>query len=383
MTGHDEGDRLARAALTRIAEPGDELVGGWLRTYGAREVVDALTGEGAPLDGASERRWSGLRIRARRAEEGQPEADLERVRAVGGRFLCPGDAEWPAQLDDLADARPFGIWVRGEPSLRFWALRSVAVVGSRACTDYGAHVAAVLGSGLAGRGWTVVSGGAYGIDGAAHRGALAGGGPTACVLACGVDVAYPPGHGALIRRIGEEGLLLAELPPGDHPTRSRFVLRNRVIAALTRGTVVVEAALRSGALVTARSARRMGRLVMGTPGPVTSSLSAGVHGLLREEESFVVTDAPEVIELVGDMGELAPARRGADLPRDALPQEAARVLEAMPARGASDPLTLARAAGVAGEVTLVRLHELRALGFVERTGEGWQLARRRDGNTNE
>ncbi len=369
--GVDPEEQLARAALTRIVEPGDEMAGRWLRTYGAQEVVRALRGSAEPLPGVDEQRWAGLRSRAQRA---RPEADLAAVKAVGGRFLCPGDPEWPGQLDALGVTRPIGLWVRGAPYLRFWALRSVAVVGARACTEYGVHVAAVLGAGLAERGWTVVSGAAHGIDGAAHRGALAAGGATVGVLACGVDVAYPSGHAELIRRIGEQGLLLAELPPRDHPTRSRFVLRNRVIAALTRGTVVVEAALRSGSLSTARHARRLGRLVMGVPGPVTSGLSAGVHELLREEGS-VITDAAEVIELVGSMGELAPRRRGPALPRDVLPGEAALVLDALPGRGTAESVQLAQAVGITPETALVRLQELCALGFVERLGNGWQLSR--------
>jgi len=373
----DAEERLARGALTRIFEPGDELIGRWLRTCTPQEVLRALRRPGAPLPGAGDQRWAGLRARAERA---RPEADMAAVEAVGGRFLCPGDREWPGQLDALGPTRPVGLWVRGAPSLRFWALRSVAVVGARACTEYGAHMAAVLGAGLAERGWTVISGAAYGIDGAAHRGALASGGATVGVLACGVDVAYPPGHAELIRRIGEQGLLVAELPPQEHPLRSRFVLRNRVIAALTRGTVVVEAALRSGSLSTARHARRLGRLVMGVPGPVTSGLSAGVHELLREEGS-VVTDAAEVIELVGSMGELAPARRGPAVPHDVLPGAAARVLEALPGRGTAESAQLARAAGTTPEEAHVRLQELCALGFVERLGSRWQLVRPGDKRT--
>ncbi|MGI5348535.1 DNA-processing protein DprA [Streptomyces sp. CA-250714] len=375
--GQFEPERLARAALTRIAEPGDELVGRWVAIYGACEVVEALSGNGPSLTGAGERRWAGLRLRATRA---RPHGDLTAIAGIGGRFVCPGDAEWPRQLDDLGHARPFGLWVRGAPSLRVWALRSVAVVGARACTEYGAHCATVLGAGLAEQGWTVVSGAAYGVDAAAHRGALAARGPTVGVLACGVDVGYPPGNQELIRALGERGLLVAELPPGDHPTRSRFVLRNRVIAALTRGTVVVEAALRSGALVTARRALGLGRHLMGMPGPVTSGLSQGVHQLLRGEAT-VVTDAAEVIEQVGMMGELAPERRGPAVPRDALSPIAARVLEALPGRGASDPARIACSAGVPPGEALARLHELRALGFVEREGDRWQLTPRRKGHS--
>lgn len=373
----DWPERLARAALTRIAEPGDELVGRWVADLGACAVVAAVRGDGPPLDGAREQRWAGLKLRAAAV---RPDADLAAIERLGGRFICPGDGEWPRQLDDLGHAKPLGLWVDGVPSLRVWALRSVAVVGARACTEYGAHCAAVLAAGLAERGWTVVSGAAYGIDAAAHRGALAVRGPTLGVLACGVDVAYPPGNQELIRALGHRGILLAELPPGDHPTRSRFVLRNRVIAALTRGTVVIEAAVRSGALVTARRAAALGRHVMGMPGPVTSGLSQGVHELLRGEAT-VVTDAAEVVELVGAMGELAPQRRGPAVPRDALSPSASRVLEAVPGRGTADPARIACSAGVPVDVVLARLHELRALGFVQRDGEIWQLTPSRKGHS--
>ncbi|HET6358845.1 DNA-processing protein DprA [Streptomyces sp.] len=369
-----ERERLARAALTRVIEPGDEHGGRWLREFGAQGLMARLTAaehEDPGLTGATARRLAGYRIRAAGTD---PDRDLASVAAVGGRFICPGDQEWPTQLDDLGDARPIGLWARGLADLRKWALRSVAVVGARACTPYGAHMAATLGSGLAERGWVVVSGAAYGVDGSAHRGALAAGGATVAVLACGVDVVYPRGHAELIGRIAEQGLVIGELPPGDHPTPSRFVLRNRVIAALTRGTVVVEAEYRSGSLVTARSAQKLGRYTMGVPGPATSGLSAGVHELLRGE-GVLVTDAAEVAELVGDIGDLAPDRRGPVLPRDLLDPVSARVLEAMPARGAADGGRLARAAGTTTDETLGRLYELHSLGFVERHGDGWHLTR--------
>ncbi len=212
------------------------------------------------------------------------------------------------------------------------------------------------------------------MDGAAHRGALAAKGASVAVLASGVDYAYPRGHTELIRRLAEQGLVIAELPPGDHPTRSRFILRNRVIAALTRGTVVVEAELRSGSLVTARRATELGRFTMGMPGPVTSGLSAGVHQLLRGE-AVVVTEAAEVIELVGSIGDLAPAQRGPTLAHDLLDPVAARVLEAVPARGGADSRRLARDSGTAEEVAQGKLFELQSLGFVQRCGAVWELAR--------
>ncbi|MFF9281101.1 DNA-processing protein DprA [Streptomyces griseosporeus] len=364
-------DLLARVFLTRVVEPGDETGGRWVRELGAPEVVRRLRGQGAALPGVGGQRWDGLLARAARAE---PRRDLDIARRAGVRFVAPGDPEWPGQLDDLGDARPLGLWVRGRPSLRMWALRSVAVVGARACTEYGAHMAATLAAGLAERGWVVVSGGAYGIDGAAHRGALGAGGATVAVLACGVDRPYPRGHTELINRIAEQGLVLGELPPGDHPTPSRFVLRNRVIAALTAGTVVVEAAHRSGSLVTARAAQRLGRHTMGVPGPATSARSAGVHELLRGE-AVLVTDAAEVVELVGDMGELAPVRRGPVLPRDLLEPGARRVLAALPGRSAAGAEEIARGAQTTPEDAIAKLYELRALGYVERLGDGWKLTR--------
>ncbi len=234
-------------------------------------------------------------------------------------------------------------------------------------------MAQTLAAGLAERGWVVVSGAAFGIDGAAHRGALASGGATAAVLACGVDVAYPRGHAGLLGRIAGQGLVVGELPPGSHPTPSRFVLRNRVIAALTRGTVVVEAAHRSGSLVTARRAQRLGRFTMGVPGPATSGLSAGVNELLRGE-AVLVTDAAEVVELVGSMGELAPERRGPVLARDLLERDTARVLEALPAGRPTTAADLALACGTGTDEVIGRLYELHSLGFVERQGDGWQLS---------
>ncbi|MGW9436467.1 DNA-processing protein DprA [Streptomyces sp. NPDC055607] len=406
-------ERLARAALTRTVEPGDEHAGRWIRRYGAtgflerllhpddgrlddtrphgirlddiragdtrsddgtrRDVAtrpddDAPPGRG-PFPGTGHRRVASWRLRATAAE---PARDLDTVHALGGRFLIPGDIEWPRQLDDLGDARPIGLWLRGPADLRTWALRSVALVGARACTPYGAHIATDLATGLAGKGWVVVSGAAYGIDAAAHRGALAADGATVAVLACGVDVPYPRGHDRLIRRITEQGLVAGELPPGSHPTPSRFILRNRVIAALTRGTVVVEAQHRSGSLSTARAAARLGRHTMGVPGPATSALSAGVHELLRGDATLV-TDAEEIVELVGDMGQLAPARRGPVLPRDLLAPATAHVLEAVPARGPTPTTVIARRAGTHPDETLAKLYELHSLGFVERYGAGWQL----------
>ncbi|MFI6157806.1 DNA-processing protein DprA [Kitasatospora sp. NPDC051170] len=376
VTGREE-ERLARVLLNRVSEPGDAMVGRWLAGLPAAALVRAIRDGTVPdHPGLDATRLAGYQARLPGLD---PAGDLKRVQDAGGRFIIPGDTEWPSQLDDLGDGRPIGLWAAGTGSLRLLALRSVSVVGSRACTAYGAHVAGELSAQLAERGWVVVSGAAYGIDAAAHRGALAVGGMTIAVLACGVDVAYPKGNATLIRRIGVQGLLVSELPPGEHPNRFRFVLRNRVIAALTRGTVVVEAAVRSGALSTARRARDLNRHTMGVAGPVTSAFSAGVHALIRSGAATLVTDADEITELIGAIGEdLAPQRTGPVLPRDLLEPAVARVLEAVPATAEGAPIErLARQAGLPPDEVLQKLYELGSLGFVERHGAHWRAVRRR------
>ncbi|HEY0871187.1 MAG TPA: DNA-processing protein DprA, partial [Acidothermaceae bacterium] len=260
----DHNDRIARLLLGRVSEPGDVALGRVIADLGAVGTVQRLRAGTLTHNGL-------VNLRAR-LDVARPDRDLEAGAVVGARFVIPGDAEWPDQVDDLVrlgrrDAGvPLGLWVRGPLNLRVACRRSVAVVGARASTAYGDYVASEFGIGLAERAWTVVSGGAYGIDGAAHRGALAGEGPTVAVLACGVDIAYPRGHSALIDRIAQTGLVVSEWPPGCAPMRYRFLVRNRVIAALTVGTVVVEAAIRSGALSTANRARELDRHIMSVPG---------------------------------------------------------------------------------------------------------------------
>ncbi len=252
----------------------------------------------------------------------------------------------------------------------------MAVVGARAATAYGAHVAAQFGVGLSESGWTVVSGGAFGIDGAVHRGVLASESPTVVVLACGVDIAYPSEHHALFAAVRDQGVIVSECPPGVHPTRARFLIRNRLIAALSRGTVVVEAALRSGALNTATHALSLKRHLAAVPGPITSAQSAGCHRLLRDQKATCVTSPEELIDLVGVMGDdLAPLRRAPALPRDALSEPTRRVLDAVPARGGAGPASIAVAAGVDLNTVLSALGGLAAAGYIERVPKGWRTRR--------
>jgi DNA processing protein len=350
VTAAGAEERLARAVLCGLAEPGRLDL--WLLVHevGAVEALERIRQAAvtAGLRDLVAPRLPGTDVTADAA------GALDRCERRGVRFAVPGDDEWPGAClhslllcavrrsreggaaGDVNVAPPLGLWVRGPLSVAEATARSVAVVGARAATGYGAHVAAELAYGLADRGWTVVSGGAYGIDAAAHRGALAADAGTVAVLACGVDTAYPVGHTSLFERIADSGLLLSEWPPGASPRRHRFLVRNRVIAAMTAGTVVVEAAARSGALATARRARGLGRVLMAVPGPVTSAMSVGAHQLVRDSDARLVTSAAEVVEEVGALGsDLATRPRGPESWRDALGPVGGAVLEALCRRARS------------------------------------------------
>ncbi|SEG87009.1 DNA processing protein [Thermomonospora echinospora] len=379
MTASDE-ERFARAALCAVAEPGEALLGRLIARVGPCGALAVVRGEEPPPDGVvigdgGHRRLTAWRARLRAADT---DADLAVCERLGGRIVCPGDPEWPVTLDDLGDRRPYALWLRGPADLRYACLRSVAIVGARAASPYGLRIAAELGAELADAGWSVVSGGALGIDAAAHRGALAADGQTVAVFANGVDRFYPPRNEALFVEMLHQGLLVSESPPGTDPSRPRFLVRNRVIAALTKGTVVVEAAVRSGALNTAAHARDLGRVLMAVPGPVGSRSSAGCHRLLREvPPARCVTAVAEILEEVGRIGtDLAPVPRGPVLPRDMLDPVTRAVLEALPARGAAGPAQIAVKAGVDLTTASGRLGQLSAAGFIERTTGGWRLRRR-------
>jgi DNA processing protein len=365
-------DRVARAALCRLSEPGDLRMDALVRELGAERVYDLLRNEqdvaGVYTDVAA--RLRGL----------DPERELAEAAARGIRFVCPGDPEWPERLDDLGRAEPVqdrggvpvGLWVRGALDLGTVAARSVAIVGSRSATSYGGRVAGEIAAAVGREGMTVVSGAAFGIDVAAHRGALAVEAPTVAVLACGVDRAYPPAHRQVLDYIADTGLVVSELPPGCAPTRLRFLTRNRIIAALTAGTVVVEAAVRSGALNTANWATRLNRVLMGVPGPVTSAPSEGVHELLRRGDAALVTRGSDVLELVSPAGTfLTAVRRGPDRRRDRLDPVTRQVLEAVPVLRPAGAESIARTAGVAVHVTVAELTRLAGHRLVERRDDGW------------
>ena len=378
MTGPDEPQRRAWTALSFLADPADRALGALLR-HRTAEVLAAVTEDEAarqvilsarrevPGLGRAVERWR------KRVALLPTKAKLSAWEREGLRLTFPGDPEWPTQLDDLGDARPLLLWVRGRVDLRYACLSSVSVVGSRAASPYGLHIGGELAAALAERGFTVVSGGAYGIDSMAHRGALAADGITIAVLARGLSYGYPRGHDDLFDAIAAHGALVSEWPPGTMPTRHGFLVRNRVIAALTRGTVVVEAALRSGALSTAKHARELHRPLMAMPGRVTSEQSAGCHELIREWAAMLVTSATDVIEHVSPIGtELTGPRVGPALPRDHLDPVATAVLEAVPVRGGRGPASIAVLAGVDLDTALRCLGLLAAAGLHQGTEQGWR-----------
>jgi DNA processing protein len=367
-------DRLARLALSKLGEPGSLRISGLVAELGAQRLY-ALLRAGDDAGGLREDLVS-------RLAELDPERDLDRAARLGIRWVVPGDPEWPLPVDDLDATQPLqglgraplGLWVRGP--LRLDALPApVAVVGSRSAPTYGTDVATELGAGLARAGSTVVSGAAFGIDQAAHRGALAGDGPTVAVLACGVDRAYPTAHRQLLAHLGEQCAIVSELAPGCAPTRVRFLARNRIIAALARGTVVVEAAVRSGALNTASWTARLNRPLMGVPGPVTSATSQGVHELVRCGAATLVTRAGDVLELTGRMGEhLSEELRAPATARDALTRRQQRVLDAVPLVRPAPADSIARAAGLGASEVRATLDDLVRSGFADRLPTGWRLA---------
>jgi DNA processing protein len=368
-----DADRLARVALSRLTEPGEPRIAALVAQMGAVGLLEALSDPAQPTP---ETRDVASRLRGLDAE-----ADLAHGARLGLRYVVPGDAEWPRQVDDLMRSEvlhhrggpPLGLWVKGPTRLDQLA-SAVAVVGSRSATTYGTEVAAGIAAALVRAGRPVVSGAAFGIDQAAHRGALGVDGSDIAVLACGADRAYPSAHRDLLDHLGRTSAVIAEVSPGCAPTRGRFLSRNRLIAALTCGTVVVEAASRSGALNTASWATRLNRHLMGVPGPVTSAQSQGVHELIRSGAANLVTHAEHVLEVVGDIGtHLATPPRAPTRPRDRLPARDARVLDAVPFASPAPVVSIAATAGLALLDVQSALRRLERDGLVDLSSQGWRL----------
>lgn len=360
-------EREALISLAHCVEPGDAAAGRLLAEHGAvglvRRVVDRRTGL---------RHGDALEARMAAADVDHANARAERC---GARIITRADREWPTQLNALGEQTPFALWVTGAADLRLLALRSLAVVGARACTAYGEEIARSWSAELASQQWCVLSGAAYGIDAAAHRGALAADGTTVAVLAGGVDVPYPRAHAALIAAIADQGLVISETPPGEAVRRQRFLSRNRIIAALGRATLVVEAAIRSGTASTAHAAAAMNRPVLAVPGPVTSAASAGCHRMISDGEAIVAGDVADVLGVL-DLGHPRSPAVVSRSPRDDLDLRERLVLDAMPARSAIGLDGLIRSAGLGREDVMAAAGVLTGLGVVVEESGGWRLAPR-------
>ncbi|GAA2527108.1 DNA-processing protein DprA [Microbacterium mitrae] len=341
MNDERRQDAAARVILSLLAEPGDADIGALVTTYGAPKAVDIIRTGTHPPD-VPQRTWTAATARwAPRLGVLDGHDQRERARRADARLVIPGDDEWPDAVDDLGVHAPLLLWVRGDATLLSSA-QSVALVGARAATGYGEHVAGEFADALARGGASVVSGGAYGIDGAAHRAALGAGGVTIAVMAGGVDRPYPAGHAHLLAQIARAGVVASELPLGVAPSRWRFLSRNRVIAAMTDATVVVEAGWRSGSLNTAGHAASLGRPLGAVPGPITSPASMGCHRLMREFDAACVTTPEEIRELAGWLDEAATPERGADGDAGSATN---RLIDALSVRAARDIDELARRTG--------------------------------------
>lgn len=357
-------ERLARAAWSRLAEPGDTVATQLLAEHGPVEALERV---------AQDPSIAGGRF-APRLADWNPAVEQDRAARLGIRVLIPTDPQWPDGAERL-DHPPHCLWVRGPVDLAQVLTDSIAVVGARACTSYGVDVAGQWSHALAGQGVTIVSGGAFGIDAAAHRGALAAGGTTVAFLAGGVDRPYPAAHADLLAEVMATGALVSEAAPGCAPHRGRFLTRNRLIAAFSQGTLVVEAGTRSGSLSTARWADACSRPVAAVPGPVTSGQSVGTHQLVRDGMATLVTTPAEAQEALSPLGaHLAPTPQGPSEARDAV-EPAYRwcwdVLGARPTGTAS----LARAGGRSLAETEIALGMLNLAGQAERSSAGWTRAR--------
>ncbi|WP_233563876.1 DNA-processing protein DprA [Cryobacterium tepidiphilum] len=384
---------FARSAWSLVSEPGDGMAGLLVGCLGAVPALEAViarrpadmlareilsvAGDVAlpePADLEEQVRHALERWRPRLASAEVVTA-LRQARRVTARLLIPGDPEWPEGVDDLGPHAPLALWCRGEDRALAALGRSIALVGARAASGYGEHLAMEASAGLVDRGFAIVSGAAYGIDGMAHRAALASRGSTVAFLAGGVDRFYPAAHDALLTRIVESGAVLSELPCGAAPTKWRFLQRNRLIAAASQATVVLEAGWRSGSLNTAGHAAALGRPLGAVPGPVTSPTSAGCHRLIREYQAECVTNAAEMAELVGpvmDAGAGQPTLFDASGPTS----DQVRVLDALSTRSSRSIKDIAARSGMSPFAVRGALGALELEGTVAERATGWVRASR-------
>jgi DNA processing protein len=367
----DRRDAFAEVAWGFLTEPGDRVAGALIRQWGSATALDHVLARPAASTLTTDE-LSGSDV-AEALARWEPRMDapalfrsLSTAVSVGAKVVRPTDSVWPAGLVDLGDHGPRVLWCRGAIAALPQSSSAVAIVGARASTGYGEHVAMDFAAGLTSRGFTIVSGGAYGIDGMAHRATLACGGSTVAVLAGGIDQLYPAGHDELLRRIIASGAVISEVSPGGAPTRWRFLQRNRLIAAMAGVTVVIEAGYRSGSLNTATHARDLDRPIGVVPGPVTSGASAGCHRLLRTNPATtLVTTVADVVELVtNETIDAGFEQRDSD--------NVVRILDSLSSTKPRSVEAIAAKAGIDVPTATSTLGALEAEGRIERSGGGWR-----------
>lgn len=376
VSASDPAEVFARSTWTCLAEPGDRLAGVLIAALGAGPALTLLLDRAPSADIAQRlaeaevdetllaQVQAGVDRWLPRLSPAAAKRALSQAARFTVRFLIPSDEDWPGGVDDLGANAPIGLWARGRAEALGSLSQSISLVGARAATGYGEHVTMEASAGLVDRGFAIVSGAAYGIDGMAHRAALASRGTTVAFLAGGLDRFYPAGHDALLARIVETGAVLSEVPCGVTPTKWRFLQRNRLIAAVSQATIVLEAGWRSGSLNTAGHALDVGRPVGAVPGPVTSAASAGCHRLIREKPVTLVTNADEMAALARD------SSPGTGTISDQH-SDAARLLDAMSPRAARSASDLAVRSGLAVSTIQALLGALELDGAARETERGW------------
>ncbi|MDR2897081.1 MAG: DNA-processing protein DprA [Propionibacteriaceae bacterium] len=357
-------ERLARMGLMALREAGDLSLVKAVADFGVVDLWRHL------CSGRSQVALAAV------AQDISLESIIAQTAAIGASFLIPGDPDWPDHLAALSWSQPvnqvggapLGLWVLGDARLLRRA-PVVAMVGARAATTYGERVASSLAEDLVQRGCVIASGGAYGVDAACHRGALAAGGVTIAVMAGGLANLYPSGNRRLLERIGQNGVLISEHPPASPPYRSRFLVRNRLIAALADVTVVVEAGHRSGAQNTVSWALSLHRPVAAVPGPVSSAMSSTPHRLIRDQAAVLVTSAEEIIELCPEISSKPRVAESNELAAEE--RAVIRQLSTHAGRGVD---TLSSCTGLPPLVVLAAVERLGQAGLARESADGlWRL----------
>jgi len=391
MKQHDL--RCARAGLTQVIEPADAIGNVATKTWGPIRMIEIIQGstpthqEWAQLTGHSnddaaftstlrKNLGDALSRWRRRRDYLKPHKALDYITKLGGRFLIPEDHQWPAALADLSMTEPFGLWSIGDSGIPPLD-HMISLVGSRESTSYGLAATEMLATAARSLGLTVVSGGAYGIDAHAHRIALdaAGSGlPTIAVLAGGLDRFYPSGNVELLREIAASCVLISELPPGMRPNRYRFLNRNRVIAALSAATIVVEARYRSGALSTANHAHDIGRIVGAVPGQINVPSSTGCHRLLKETPALLIDDPVDLQAIFKPLETVTSpsSDRTECQPYDFLDVEEMLVFEALPVKARTNIERLCSITGLAVPRITGILTKLARHNLANHSDTGWR-----------